>query len=209
MKSRRSKYIFRKEHFQFEGSCFHVCVCWIYCEQIMCIILLIKYNSVRYSNYAPGLDPRNKIHVKNFMYPFTSSVPWMWKHLTLSSGPSSYLVLTFSSLFIPFSYLPFLSCSLLFSCSVILTLCDPMHCSTPGFPVPRHLLEFAQIHVHWVGDAVSPFHPLLPPSPIAFNLSSQHQGLFQWVGSLHQVAGVLEFQLPHQPSQWIFSVDIL
>ena len=54
--------------------------------------------------------------------------------------------------------------------------------------------ELAQIHIHWVGDAIQPSHPLLSPSPLAFNLS-QHQGLFQWVSSLHQVAKVLEFQL--------------
>ena len=68
------------------------------------------------------------------------------------------------------------------------TLCDPMDCSTPKFPVIHYLLEFAQTHVHWVGDAIQPSHPLLSLSPPAFNLS-QNQGLFQWVGSLHQVVG--------------------
>ena len=67
------------------------------------------------------------------------------------------------------------------------TLCNPMDCSTPGSSVLHHLLELAQIHVHWVGDAIQPFHPLSPPSPPALNLS-QHQGLFQWVSSLHHVA---------------------
>ena len=71
------------------------------------------------------------------------------------------------------------------------TLCNPMDCSTPGFPVFRHLSELAQTHVHRVGDAIQPSHPLSSPSPPAFNLS-QHQGLFQWVGSSHQVAKVLE-----------------
>ena len=70
-------------------------------------------------------------------------------------------------------------CSIAQSC---LNLCDPMDCSMPGFPVLHHLLEFAQTHVHWVSDAIQPFNPLLPPSPLALNLS-QHQGLFQWVGS--------------------------
>ena len=65
------------------------------------------------------------------------------------------------------------------------TLCDPMNCSLPGFPVLHYLPEFAQTHVHWVGDAIHPSHPLLPPSPSAFTLS-EHQALFQWVGSLHQ-----------------------
>ena len=61
-----------------------------------------------------------------------------------------------------------------------LTLCDPMNCSTPGLPVPHHLLEFAQFLVHCIGDAVQPSHPPMPSSPSALNLS-QHQGLFQWV----------------------------
>ena len=60
------------------------------------------------------------------------------------------------------------------------TLCDPMDCSTPSFPVHHQPLELAQTHVHWVGDAIQPSHPLSPPSPPAFNLS-QHQSLFQWV----------------------------
>ena len=70
-----------------------------------------------------------------------------------------------------------------------LTLCDPVNCSTPGFPVLHYLSDLAQIHVHWVGDAIQPPHPLSPPSPPAFSLS-QHQGLSQWVGSSHQVARV-------------------
>ena len=88
------------------------------------------------------------------------------------------------------------------------TLCDPMDCRMPGFPLHYQLPELVQTHVHWVGDAIQPSHPLLSPFPPAFNLS-QHQGLFQWVGSLHQVAKVLEIQLPHQFFQWIFSVDFL
>ena len=83
-----------------------------------------------------------------------------------------------------------------------------MDCSTPGFPVLHYLPEFAQTHVHWVGDAIQPSHPLLSPSPSALNLS-QHQGLFPWVGSSHQVAEVLEVQLQHQPFQWLFRVDFL
>ena len=79
--------------------------------------------------------------------------------------------------------------------------------SMPGFPVPLHLLEFAHIHAHWISDAIQPSHPLLPSSS-AFSLS-QHQGLFQWVGSSHQVAKVLELQPYHQSFQWVFRVDIL
>ena len=84
-----------------------------------------------------------------------------------------------------------------------LTLSDSMDYSTPGFPVHHQLLELAQTHVHWVSDAIQSSHPLLSPSPPAFNLS-QHQGLFKWLSSLHQVAKVLEFQLQHQSFQWIF-----
>ena len=61
-------------------------------------------------------------------------------------------------------------------------LCDPMECSTLGFPAPHYFLELAQTHVHWVDDAIQPSRPLLAPSPPAFNLS-QHQGLFQWVST--------------------------
>ena len=96
-------------------------------------------------------------------------------------------------------------------CSVTqarLTLCDPMDCSTPGFPVHHQLLELTHTYVHQVGDAIQPSHPLSSPSPPTFNLP-QHQGLFQWVSSLHQVAKVLEFQPQHQSSQWIFRIDFL
>ena len=76
-----------------------------------------------------------------------------------------------------------------------------MDCSLPGLPVHHQLPEFTQTHVHRVSDAIQPSHPLLSPSPPTFNLS-QHQGLFKWLISLHQVAKVLEFQLQHQSFQW-------
>ena len=88
------------------------------------------------------------------------------------------------------------------------TLCDPVDCSTPGSPVLHYFPEFAQTHVHWVGNAIQTSHSLLSTSPPALNLS-QHQGLFQWVGFLHQVAKVLELQLQHQSFLWIFRVDFL
>ena len=88
------------------------------------------------------------------------------------------------------------------------TLCDPMDCTTPGFPVHHQLPKLAQTHVHQVGDAIQPSHPLSSPSPSALNLS-QHQGIFQWVSSSHQVAEVLELQLQHQSFQWIFRTDFL
>ena len=87
-------------------------------------------------------------------------------------------------------------------------LCSPMDCSIPGFPVLRYLPKFAQTHVHRINDAIQPSSPLLPPSPLALNLS-QHQSLFQWVSSSHQVAKVLKLQLWHRSFQWIFRVDFL
>ena len=81
--------------------------------------------------------------------------------------------------------------SVQFSCSVVSDSLRPHDHSMPGFPVHHQLLGFAQTHVHRVGDAIQPSHPLLSPSPPAFNLS-QHQGLFQWVSFSHQVAKVLE-----------------
>ena len=91
-------------------------------------------------------------------------------------------------------------------------LCDPMNYSMPGFPILHYLQEFARTHVHWVDDAIQPSHPLSSsfslPSPSVFNLSKL-QGLFQWVGSSHQMAKELELQLQHQSFQWIFTVDFL
>ena len=72
-----------------------------------------------------------------------------------------------------------------------------MDCSTPGLPVHHQLPKLTQTPVHQVGDAIQPSQPLSIPFPPTFNLS-QHQGLFQWVSSLHQVAKVLQFQLQHQ-----------
>ena len=83
-------------------------------------------------------------------------------------------------------------------------LCNPINCSRTGFPVLHRFLEFAQIHVHWISDAVQPSHALSSTSPPVFNLS-QYQGLFQWVGCSHQVARVLDLQLQHQSFQWIFN----
>ena len=87
-------------------------------------------------------------------------------------------------------------------------LLEPNNCSTPGLPVHHQLLESTQTHFHCVSDAIQPSHPLSSPSHPTFNLS-QHQGLFQWVSSSHQVAKVLEFQLQHQSFQWVFRTDFL
>ena len=96
-------------------------------------------------------------------------------------------------------------------CSVAqfcLTLCNPMNCSTPGFPVHHQLPDLAQTHVYRVSDVIQPSHSLSSSSPPAFNLS-QHQGLFQWVSSSQHVAKVLELQLQRQSFQWLFRTDFL
>ena len=86
-----------------------------------------------------------------------------------------------------------------------LIFCNPMDCSMPDF---HYLPELAQTHVHWVGDAIQPSHPLSSPFPPAFSLS-QHQDLCQCVRSLHQMAKVLEFQLQYQSFQSIYRTDFL
>ena len=88
------------------------------------------------------------------------------------------------------------------------TLCHPMDCSMPGLSVYHQLPEFTQTHVHRVGDAIQPSHPLLSPSPPVPN-PSQHQSLFQWVTSSHEVAKVLEFQLQHHSFQRTPKTDLL
>ena len=88
------------------------------------------------------------------------------------------------------------------------TLCDPMNCSTPGLPVHHHFPEFTQTHVHRVGDAIQPSHPLSSPFPPAPN-PWQHHSLFQWVNSSHEVAKVLEFQLQHHSFQRTPRADLL
>ena len=99
------------------------------------------------------------------------------------------------------------------SFSLVAQLCPalfvtPMDCSKPGYPPHHQPPELAQTHVHQVSDTILPSHPLSSPSPPAFNLS-QHQGLFQWVSSSHQLAKVLEFQFQHQSFQWIFRTNFL
>ena len=89
-----------------------------------------------------------------------------------------------------------------------LTLCDPMNRSMPGLPVHHQLPEFTQTHVHRVGDVIQPPRLLSSASPLAPN-PSQHQGLFQWVNSSHEVAKILEFQLQHQCFQWTPRTDLL
>ena len=83
------------------------------------------------------------------------------------------------------------------------TLCGPMNHSTPGLPVHHQLPEFTQTHVHWVGDAIQPSHPLSSPFPPAPN-PSQHQGLFQWVNSSHQLLRIIKYQVGGGTSLVVF-----
>ena len=115
-----------------------------------------------------------------------------WEELSmLISKSHKYFIVQFSSV-----------------AQLCLTLCDPMNRSMLGLPVHHQLPEFTQTHVHQVGDAIQPPHPLSSPSPPALNLS-QHQGLFKWVSSLHEVAKVLVFQLQHLFFQRIPRTDLL
>ena len=107
-----------------------------------------------------------------------NSCPLQWK-CGISGPPGKSLFVSFYAIkwFSQFSSVT----------QLCLTLCDPMNRSTPGLPVYHQLPEFTQTHAHWVGDAIQPSHPLSSPSPPAPN-PSQHQGLFQWVNSSHEVA---------------------
>ena len=98
--------------------------------------------------------------------------------------------------------------SIHFSRSVVAHSLQPHRLQHARPPCLSPLPEFTQTHVHWVGDAIEPSHLLSSPSPPAFNLS-QHQGLFQWVNSLHEMAKVLKLQLQYQSFQWIFRTDFL
>ena len=102
----------------------------------------------------------------------------------------------------------FFTTSVQFSRSVVSNILLPHGLQQRGFPVHHQLPELTQTHVHWVRDAIQPSHLLSSPSPPAFSLS-QHQGLFQWVSSLYQVAKVLELQLQHQSFQSIFRTGLL
>ena len=139
--------------------------------------------------YLPLLIFKNKCHPLSMQSVFLVS-----QH----SWPQLYGQICFASIFSnnPFSSVQFSSVAQL--CP---TLCHPRNHSTPGLPAHYKLPEFTQTHAHRVDDAIQPSHPLSSPSPSAPNLS-QHQGLFQWVNSSHEVAKVLKFQLQHQSFQW-------
>ena len=127
----------------------------------------------------------------------------------LNSGCNRFCAANYLGAKIPCSWYQF-NISVQFSsvAQSCLTLCDPMNRSTSGLPVHHQLPESTQTHVYRVGDAMQQSHPLSSPCPPAPN-PSQHQGLFQWVNSSHEVAKVLEFQLQHQSFQWTPRTDLL
>ena len=122
---------------------------------------------------SPGKNTRVGCHALQGIYSTQGSSPHLWGLLHWQAG-SLPLV-------------PPGKPSVQFSDSVVSDSLRLHDCSTPGFPVHHQLLEFTHTHVHWVSDAILPSRPLLSPSPPAFN-HSQHQGLFKWVSSSHQVA---------------------
>ena len=151
--------------------------CKLAIKALLCRKSLIKWNHIRcsWTSFYAKISRRDHSLGRDF-----GCNSWLFVHLIHSR-------------YIQFS-------SFTQSC---LTLCNPMECSTPGFPVHHQLPKLAQTHVRWIGDAIQPSHPLMSPSPLAFNVC-QHQGLFQWVSSSHQVVEILELQLQHQSFQWLF-----
>ena len=138
-----------------------------------------------------------------------SAQPWKF-YIYIQLYLITYLLLSKSSLLCSGFSLVAPSSSVQFSsvAQSCPTLCNPMNRSTPGLLVHHQLPESTQTHVHCVGYAIQPSHPLSSPSPPALNLS-QHQGLFKWVSSSNQMAKVLEFQLQHQSFQWTPRTDLL
>ena len=145
-------------------------------------------------------------HLPKWLHYFWIPTKCVWVPVT--PHPCQYLVVSVFQIVVILIavVIPSLHFTLVAQCCP--TLCDPMNCSTPGLPVHHHLPEFTQTHVHQVGDATQPSHPLSSPSPPAPN-PSQHQGLFQRVNTSHHVAKVLEFQLQHQSFQWTPRTDLL
>ena len=160
-------------------------------EDIELIFWYVRWESTSLGLACPSLQTWRMITVLRWLQGSNEAVLWR----CLLNGLEIWLPLL--------SYVQFSSVA-----QLCLTICDPMNHSTPGLPVHHQLPEFTQTHVHWVSDAILPSHPLSSPSLPALNLS-QHQGLFKWVSSLHQVAKVLEFHLQHQSFQWTPRTDLL
>ena len=167
--------------------------------EILRKILNVHRSSNRVSS-QPFLSPQNKkipadISITVNTELLFSKMLWGWEMIYVTVLVQ-YLMLTWHSV----------NGSIQFSCSVMSDSLRPLEQQHTRLPCHYQLPELAQTHVHWVGDAIQPSHPLSSPSPPAFNLS-QHQGLFKWVSSSNQVAKVLEFQ--HQSFQQIFRTDFL
>ena len=144
-----------------------------------CVFLLFSIKAKSFAFMVFLLKPRHESLGKRTEV----NDPLLWDLMFIGLGFSLYLAVCYSW-DVQFS-------SVAQSCP---TLCDPMNHSTPNLPVHHQLPEFTQTHVHQVGDAIQPSHPLSSPSPPDPN-PSQHQSLFQWVNFSHEVANVLEFQL--------------
>ena len=153
----------------------------------------------RWILYQPSHQGSPRI-LEQVAYPFSSRSSWPRNLISVSC-----IVGRFFTRWATREAPSFFFSSVAQSCS---TLCNPINCSMPGLPVHHQLPEFTQTHVHQVGDAIQPSHPLSSPSPPAPN-PSQHQDLFQWVNSSHEVAKVLEFQLQHHSFQWTPRTDLL
>ena len=163
-----------------------------------------------YHNHHPHLTP----HATSTVCYISHLLDWNHLFYNLHTSPNQNVnslktsSLSYSSILVRDYIRVATVLSVQFSRSVVSDSLWPHGPQHTGFLVHYQLLELTQIHAHWVGDAIQPSHPLSSPSPPAFNLS-QHQSLFKWVSSSHQVAKVLEFQLQHQSFQWIFRTDFL
>ena len=188
---------------------------WEEMRKKCCMLLLLLSRSTRVQlcnpidgcppgSAVPGILQARTLEWVSFPSPMHESEKWKWSHSVVSdSSPPHGLQPT--RLLHPWDFpgkSTGVGCHFLLRNAVsvssvsqsCLTLCVPMNRNTPGLPVHHQLPELTQTHVHQVGDAIQPSHPLSSPSPPAPN-PSQHQGLFQWVNSSHEVAKVLEFQL--------------
>ena len=147
-------------------------------------------------------NPMNRGAWQATVHGVTKSQVWLsnWTHTLIVKASLWFLL-------IPNNWVVVYIHSVISVAQSCLTLCNPMDCSMPGFPVHHWLPELAQTQVHWFGDGIQPSYPLSSPSS-AFNLS-QPQSLFQWVSSSNQGPKVLEFQLQHRSFQWIFRTDFL
>ena len=161
------------------------------------VLQKLPNTSILTSHLSPFYCLPWRINFQIYMTDHINPLLKNWQYICFSATLSNHPTLSFP-------HLSFQLSSVTQSCPA---LCDPMDCSTPGLPVQHQLPELTQTHVHQVSDAIQPSNLLSSPSP-TFNLS-QCQGLFQWVSSSNQVTKLLEFQLQHQPFQWIFRTDFL